>query len=489
MSLRSGRLTDSDHSTFAAGLFDWSERLVGIDGASIHMRTENGLELTWAAEAGNIHPAARQLDEHGPGPIARASRTAVTQIASEDEDLQGPVLRAFGWKSAVCVPLILEARVVGVFSAGWRSPVPVSDDMRLILETAASMSVAVLYQIGLVQDLKREQERLRSVLEGLPVSASIIDIAGPRVRWRNKQARDYFGDINAGDALKVTLGEHPTAGDDRIGDHDRHYQSMLRGETPPDRIEVGTADGQHRILAPTIARLDNELAVVIHVDVTRDVHIDHERARFVRMVSHHLRTPLTPLLGFVQLMADPTLDQPTRTEAIQTIEHSVLEITHLVTRLEQINSLQPVDRQAMSQPTVGRLVHEAWTGIEGADDLQLEVYGATDTKVRCAPSHVVAAMREIFANAVSHGQPPISVSISLDTDVDIRISDHGEGIPAEWEQAIFAPFMSIEDGYIAPPADHPGLGLTLARALILATRGELSYSNGAFTIQLLPADA
>jgi signal transduction histidine kinase len=249
-------------------------------------------------------------------------------------------------------------------------------------------------------------------------------------------------------------------------------------------MAVDTADGQHRILSPTIARLDNESAVVIHVDVTRDVHIDHERARFVRMVSHHLRTPLTPLLGFVQLMADPTLDQPTRTEAIQTIEHSVLEITHLVTRLEQITSLQPVDRQAMSQPTVGHLVHEAWTGIDGVDDLQLEVYGATDTKLRCAPSHVVAAMREIFANAVTHGQPPISVSISLDTDVDIRISDHGEGIPAEWEQAIFAPFMSIERGYIAPLADHFGLGLTLARALILATRGELSHSKGAFTIRL-----
>jgi len=487
MSLRHADISDSDQATFAAGLFEWSERLVGIDGAAIHMRTGNGLEMTWAAETGNFPDDVRRLDDHGRGPVRRALNEAVTQIASGDEDLEAPAMRAFGWKSAVCVPLILEDRVIGVFSAGWRSPVPVSDEMRLILEAAASMSVAVLYHIGLVQDLKREQERLRSVLEGLPVAASIIDISRPRVRWRNKQARGYFGDINTPEALRVTLGEPFPAGDDRTSEPARHYQSILLGETVPGRMAVDTADGQHRILSPTIARLDHESAVVIHVDVTRDVHIDHERARFVRMVSHHLRTPLTPLLGFVQLMADPTLDQPTRTEAIQTIEHSVLEITHLVTRLEQINSLQPVDRQAMSQPTVGHLVHEAWTGIDDADDLQLEVYGATDTQVRCASSHVVAAMREIFANAVIHGQPPVSVSISLDTDVDIRISDHGEGIPAEWEQAIFAPFMSIEHGYIAPPADHPGLGLTLARALILATRGELSHSNGAFTIRLQPA--
>ena len=46
--------------------------------------------------------------------------------------------------------------------------------------------------------------------------------------------------------------------------------------------------------------------------------------------------------------------------------------------------------------------------------------------------------------------------------------------------------MSAEPGYIAPRADHAGLGLTLARALILATQGELSYSSGAFTIRLLP---
>ena len=488
MSIRHADISASDHATFAAGLFEWSERLVGIDAAAIHMRTENGLELTWAAETANLRDDDRRLDVDGKGPVVRALNSAVTQIASGTEDLEVPAMRAFGWKSAVSVPLILEGRVIGVFSAGWRSPVPVSHDMRLILEAAASMSVAVLYQIGLVQDLKREQERLRSVLEGLPVAASIVDIAGPRVRWRNREARRYFGDINTGDALRSTLGEPFTTGEDRTGNRAQDYRSALVGETVLGRVSVDTADGQHRILAPTIARLDKESAVVIHVDVTRDVHIDHERARFVRMVSHHLRTPLTPLVGFVQLMADETLDPSTRTEAIQTIQHSVHEITHLVTRLEQIASLQPVDRQSMSQRVIGQLIGEAWKDVTGADDSQLKVSGATTTRALCAASHVVEALREIFANAVTHGQPPIVVSVHLDTEVQIRISDHGGGIPAEWEQAIFAPFMSAEPGYIAPQADHPGLGLTLARALILATQGELSHSDGAFTIRLLPAD-
>jgi signal transduction histidine kinase len=381
----------------------------------------------------------------------------------------------------------VDDRVIGVFSAGWRSPVPVSDDMRLILEAAASMSAAALHRIGLVHDLKREQQRLRNVLEDLPVAASIIDIAGPRVRWRNRQARRFFGDVGTPDAVAATFGTDALGDVGRSGARNDHFRSILMEETTPGWAVIETGDGQRRILSPTIARLDAESSVVIHVDVTREVHIDQERSRFVHMVSHHLRTPLTPLLGYAHLLADATLDPATRTEAVEAVEASLVEITNLVARLELIASLQPVDPQVMSLHSAGALIDEAWTHLVGADPGDLHVSGNVEALIPCAKEHVVDALKELFANALTHGIPPVEVSITVGRTVQLSVSDAGDGIPVEWETAIFAPFVSAEQGYIAPAADHIGLGLHLARGLILATRGELAYSDGAFTIRLQPA--
>lgn len=479
-------LTDDDQAIVAARLYGWCEQLVGIDGAAIHMSTEQGLELTWAAESGNIPEEARMLDEAGSGPVARAAQYGVTQIASRAEDLTAPAMRAFGWRSAVCIPLIVDDRVIGVFSAGWRSPVPVSDDIRLILEAAASMSGAVLHRMGLVHDLKREQQRLRNVLEDLPVAASIIDIAGPRVRWRNRQARRLFGDVSSASAVAASFGEGALSDGARAEHANDHYRSILVEETTPGWAVIETPEGRRRVLSPSIARLDAESSVVIHVDVTREVHIDQERSRFVHMVSHHLRTPLTPLLGYTQLLVDPTLDEATRSEAVAAVESSLAEITDLVSRLELIASLRPVDPQVMGRHTAGELVATAWARVD-AEPGDLRVGGKVEALALCAREHVVEALREIFANAVSHGVPPVQVSVTAGRNVEISISDAGGGIPVEWETAIFAPFVSAEPGYIAPAERHFGLGLNLARGLMLATHGDLTYADGAFTIRLLDA--
>jgi signal transduction histidine kinase len=476
--------TDDDQAGAAAKLFTWCEQLVGIDGAVIHMASESGLQVTWVAEGRAMPADAQVIERTNPGPVARAFRHAVTQVVASEVDLTAATIASFGWKSALCVPLMMEDRVIGVFTAGWRSPVPVSKDAQLVLEAAASMTGAVLNRLGLVQDLKREQQRLRSVLEGLPIAASILDIPGLRVRWRNVRAQRLFGDVNRSDALERTFGLH--AGPTEIGTMTSadYIQSILLEDATPGWTVTDASSGQQRVLAPTIARLDSESLVVIHTDVTREVHIDQERSRFVHMFSHHLRTPLTPLLGYARLLAEPGLDDTTRTEAVRQIDLAVVEITALVSRLEQIAALKPVDPQSMGRHLISDLIEEAWGRLGKHHQTEIHMEGSAAIAVLCSRDHVVEALGEIFANAVTHGKPPVLVRISTGGDARIRISDAGEGIPAEWEDAIFAPFVSAKSGYLAPVAGHAGLGLNLARGLILATGGTLTYADGQFTVRL-----
>lgn len=484
-----GKLTRIDPHTVAEELFTWSQRLVGVDGAIIHMATEEGLEATWIQEGGNLSPDDRVLPSDDPGPVARAHRYATTQIVAEEADRLSPVMRAFAWRSAVCVPLVVDEAVIGVFSAGWRAPFPVSDEVRLILEAAASLGASVLDRMGLLHHLKQEQQRLREVLESLPVAASIIEIDTLRVRWRNNRARQLLGDVNADRAHRSTGPDNMGLIDGSVVATPDARRSLLRGETRTGRVRLRTASGQWRVLAPTIAQIDQATSVVIHVDVTHDAHMDQERSRFVHMVSHQLRTPLTPLIGYTHLLADGELDDVTRDEAAAAMTSSVNHLSHLVSRLEQIASLRPIDPLGMGRHTIGHLISRAWEALGAVDDNLLLVTGPTERQALCAEDHVVGALTELFINALSHGLPPIDVSVSADTDVHVRISDAGDGIPPAWERAVFVPFLSAEEGFVAPNAGHVGLGLSLARGLILATGGELTYSDQAFWLRLKGIEA
>ena len=487
MPTRGSGLGDFDPRAVAAELFAWSEKLVGVDGAVIHLATPQGLEAASIKEGKPLTLDDRVIRINHPGPIARAQRFATTQIFSEETEPSAPIMSSFGWKSAVCVPLVVDEKVIGVFSAGWRAPFPVSTESRLVLEAAGSLGALVLDRMGLLFNLKSERRRLRQVLEGMPVAASIVEVDSLRVRWRNSEARRLLGDVTPDD------DQHPVAGT-RLGLVEtsrivtaEDLRALLGGDIDAGRVSLRTADGQERVLAPTVARIDHATSVVVHLDVTHEAHMDRERSRFVRMVSHQLRTPLTPLLGFTQLLASADLAPEVREEATAAVTASVTHLTHLVSRLEQIASLRPVEPHAMGRYSVDHLLRRAWDHLDDVGDEMLVVTGPATRAVQCAERHVVDALAELFANAVSHGAPPVNVKVTVGSDVHLQISDSGTGISSEWEKAVFAPFLSAGEGYLAPAEDHVGLGLSLARGLVLATEGELTYSDRAFWVRLKAA--
>lgn len=476
-------LWSEDPELLAAELFRWSERLVGSDGAVIHILTDRGLEARWMTETRLRAGEVISVEAGNREPIARAARYGVTQIVTEESELSSEPIHSFGWKAAVSIPLLVDERVVGVFSAGWRMPAPVTSDARLVLEAAASLTASALHRVGLMEDVKREQDRLQQVLEWLPVVASIIDTETLTIRWTNHEARRLFGDLTGNNAHGALLREALEVYHDETVPTRDGVKAALQMDLPLGRIRVRTVQGTWRVLESTVAPLGNDLALLIQMDVTRDANIEEERDRFVHMLSHHLRTPLTPILGFVDLMIDPDLDRTIRTEAVSSIRSSMKRIEHVVSRLEQIASLRPVDQAMMTTYPAADLIHEAARRVEGLHE-EMEVQGAPDARAHCAGPHVVQALEELLSNAVVHGAPPVTVTVRKGRYTEIDVTDAGAGIPPAWEQAVFSPFLNPAEGYLAPSPDSLGLGLNLARALILATGGHLSYSGRSFTIRL-----
>jgi signal transduction histidine kinase len=471
----SSHLAGEDPDEVARNLFRWTASLVGIEGAALYISDGAHLVVHAAYEMSpeTVRPGAH-LAVDAEGPAQEALRQGVTQVWRADHGTAAPD----NWMVAVHVPLVVAGRPIGVYSAGWKAPYRINPETILVLEGAASLAASAIHRAGLLHDIKREEQRLRMLLDGLPLPALEFSTANRVITGLNAKARTMLGDV-IGSPLSDVIDDLPSEG-------------AVRPDTPESdhltgRARVRSIAGPTRVVVPHIAHLSRGLGVLMLVDVTQTANLDAQRGRFVRMVNHHLRTPLTPLMGYTQIIAQHAATDGLIAEAADQISAAVEELVGHVTRLEQISRLEPIHPSEIRVVDVGTLIESGFDASPG-DRRELSVHGDPGVRVACSPDNVIAAMFEVFANAYDHGRPPITLSIiEQPSSVEISVRDSGPGVPAEWGVGLFAPYASAGEGYLAPPQGHLGLGLTLARGLMEATGGSLRHVDGRFAFRLPPA--
>ncbi|SDT26444.1 sensor histidine kinase [Microlunatus soli] len=221
---------------------------------------------------------------------------------------------------------------------------------------------------------------------------------------------------------------------------------------------------------------------------------DRIRSALLTALSHDLRRPLaaaTAAVGGV-LHTGNSLSDSDRTELLQTADESLTTLTRLITDLLDVSRVQAgaltvtltsVDPADAILPAVDEL---RLTPREAELDLQ-------PNAVRADPVLLQRVIVNLLTNAIRHTPPntPIRVSTSAFGDrVEIRIIDHGPGIPADRRDEVFLPFQRQGD---TDNTTGLGLGLALAKGFTETMHGNLSIEDtpgGGVTMVLsLPADA
>lgn len=464
-------------------LFRWSERLVGIEGAAIYLAGDDSLvcEYVFDVDGTRVAPV-RELAFDEAWPIPTAFRTGRSQLWTSDEEGEAPALRAFGWRTALVLPLDVGDRVMGVYVAGWRVPHVLAGPGVSVLEGAASMAAGALERARLLTEVRRERDRWRLLLDSLPLPAVVVNRSSSTIDWANAATRDLLGEID-GQSIAKVVAHADIAGLSGSGlDEDAVIEGVFSASASPARFTLRDVRRDEHVIQPQVASLGEETAVVLLVDVTTEAYLDAHRARFVRMVGHHLRTPLTPLVGYVGMMAE---DGAPETPWVDAIRDATDRLMNQVERLEQVAALRPASVDDMQEIRVDELVDMALDALPPEETPDIHLVGG-DLGVLCIVDNAVAALRELLSNAVVHGESPIDIETEGQGEITIvTIRDSGPGISPEWAAAVFSPFLSAESDYLAPPGGGIGLGLTLARGLMEANQGGLRWEDDAFVIRLL----
>ena len=179
--------------------------------------------------------------------------------------------------------------------------------------------------------------------------------------------------------------------------------------------------------------------------------------------SHELRTPLTRIRMAVELMKESADSKRKRD-----VEQGIAELDALIDEILLASRLDVVKgREADEEVDLLALASEECSRYEEA-----ELEGQPIT-VRGDPRLLRRMMRNLLENARRHGAPPIEVRVSRAAGTaEIRVSDHGPGIPDAEREDVFRPFRRF-----AGARDNPGggLGLALVRQIARRHGGDARY--------------
>jgi PAS domain S-box-containing protein len=255
------------------------------------------------------------------------------------------------------------------------------------------------------------------------------------------------------------------------GEHIDHYETVRQ-----------TKAGHFIDVSVSISPIRNSAGRIVGAsDITRDITerraLERKQREFLAMVAHDLRSPLTSIKGFAQLMQRRGSYSSTGIAAIlnqvQLIEHlveDVLEITRLDENRQDV-TFAPVDLTALVRAIIDRtqaLLPSERIALHAPDGA---VEGTWDVL------RIEQALGNVLSNAVKYAPTgPIDVTVTpADSHVEITVRDHGRGIAPEDLPRVFERFYRVPGE--ASNARGVGLGLTITRTLVEAHGGSVAIDS------------
>jgi two-component system sensor histidine kinase KdpD len=239
------------------------------------------------------------------------------------------------------------------------------------------------------------------------------------------------------------------------------------------RAEISRAIAEKARRTEESARQQAEVA---HEAVARK---EERRSTVLAGMAHDLRSPLSVIDGYVDLLKRTLTDAPA--DQLEHIHQAVDQLRSLVTSLTDLVRFETgaadVDVEASDlfpvvQDVAGMFTHRAR---ERSIDLQID-FPADSATARIDPDGFRRVLSNLIDNALTYCDPGDAVRVRTDLiggeAVEVEVSDSGPGIPPDARDDIFEPFRRGHDD-----AAGTGLGLAIARRLTEAMGGELQLAE------------
>ncbi len=441
--------------------------LIKAEESSLLLLDEKTNELYMRAghnfEKGFVDSFRVPVDNSLAGQVVRSGE-AITYNKDETHKIQ----TAYLVQALIYVPLKVHGKIIGVLGVDNRlHKMPFSNRDTLLLSILAENAAIAIENARLFHSANEERLKFEAVLSKMNDSLLMLDL----------ESRIQIVNSSMAHALDI----HP---DDVIG----HYAEEVipsddlldlirnKSDEKPRHYEIAFENG--RIFTAQYTQIPEVGIAITMQDISYLKELNRLKDDFVHTVSHDLRSPLTAVLGYTELLERVGPLNPIQKDFIQRIQASVEDITVLINDLLDLGRIEAgfdTERETVNMADIIGYTIQNYESLYKQKNQTLEIDLAPNLpQVHGNPLRLRQMCDNLFTNAVKYTGEGKRVFIKMHSEgseLVLKISDEGPGIPREDQARIFEKFFRARN--VSSSNVGSGLGLAIVKTIVENHRGRI----------------
>lgn len=377
------------------------------------------------------------------------------QPISFSQDSPNKIKTAYLVYSLIYMPLIENGRVIGVIGVDNRSAKrPFSPHHELVMRVLADFAAIAIQNAQTYAESQHERAKFETTIANIQDGVILLD-EQQRILLINQAAKKIFG-LGLKDIKNLPVLE-------AIPNND--FIVLLKSiiEDPLKFHEIAFEDG--RIFNTQYTPIKDVGEVITLEDITHLKMLDRLKSDFIHTISHDLRSPLTAIMGYVELLDRVGPLNSQQKEFVKHIQYGAHNITELINDLLDLGRIEAGFDTRKDAVKLGTILNYTLDNLshqieEKQQDMTVEIEPELPI-LRGNPLRLRQVMDNLLVNAIKYTPNKGKITVGLHSEsgqIIFDVADNGIGIPGQDQLHIFEKFYRADNA----PKGTPGTGLGLA---------------------------
>jgi two-component system phosphate regulon sensor histidine kinase PhoR len=226
-------------------------------------------------------------------------------------------------------------------------------------------------------------------------------------------------------------------------------------------------------------------ALAVFQDMSVQRQIDYMKSEFISLASHQLRTPLSSIRWYIEILTQQKAKLPAEHRTyLQEVDVAAKRMANLIEALLRVSKLEDggimPEMQMLDLSNLLRKLTDGWHTTATENGIALNVHiPSAPCMIKTDPTLLEIVLQNLFVNSMKYSPTKKPISLHLlpnKTHVRVTVRDQGMGIPEADQKRLFEKFFRARN-VREIDTDGTGLGLYMSKSILERLGGALSFES------------